>query len=176
MPFSQKEARRRGGEEEGEGGRRSEQIASPLLNLCASESPFDPAWFAPITPSKPATMQTQHLPSGGLHAKENAVRNIIQPSGSSQASSSCRPSSAPSFGSADSPYIEHTRRDSRGVTTTRRYLKGQLLGKGGFAKCYKITDVETKKDWACKVVQKSSLTKQRHKVKVGIRLSFGRCH
>jgi hypothetical protein len=115
-------------------------------------------------------MQTQHVPSAGLHAKaydakENAIRNTIQPA-TSQGSTACRPASAPSFGS-DSPYIEHTRRDSRGVTTTKRYLKGQLLGKGGFAKCYKITDVETKKDWACKVVQKSSLTKQRHKVKVG---------
>ena len=103
------------------------------------------------------------------------MRNTIQPSGSSQGAATCRPSSAPSFGPADSPYIEHTRRDSRGMTTTRRYLKGQLLGKGGFAKCFKITDVETKKDWACKVVQKSSLTKQRHKVKVGIHRRICRC-
>lgn len=118
-------------------------------------------------------MQTQHMPSSGLmHAKaydtkENAIRNVMQPSGNSiQTATACRPSSAPqSFGS-ESPYIEHTRRDSRGVTVTKRYLKGALLGKGGFAKCFKITDVDTNIDWACKVVQKSSLTKQRHKVKV----------
>jgi serine/threonine protein kinase len=87
----------------------------------------------------------------------------------------------------DSPYIEHTRRDSRGnqvifpykfmqvhvlimtcliLKVTKRYLKGALLGKGGFAKCYRITDMDTNQDWACKVVQKSSLVKQRHKAKV----------
>ncbi|EKX53816.1 hypothetical protein GUITHDRAFT_64205 [Guillardia theta CCMP2712] len=82
---------------------------------------------------------------------------------------SSRPLSAPSFNSLnsnDSPYIEHTKKDSRGVLVTKRYLKGGLLGKGGFAKCFKITDVETNQDWACKVVQKSSLTKHRHKVKL----------
>lgn len=116
-------------------------------------------------------MQTQMPASGLLHGKpydtkENAIRNVMQPTGNvMQPAVACRPSSAPSFGS-ESPYIEHTRRDSRGVTVTKRYLKGVLLGKGGFAKCFKITDVDTNVDWACKVVQKSSLTKQRHKVKV----------
>jgi len=116
----------------------------------------------------------QHVPSSGLlhgkayDTKENAIRNVMQQTGNiMNPAVACRPSSAPSqsFGS-ESPYIEHTRRDSRGVTVTKRYLKGVLLGKGGFAKCFKITDVDTNTDWACKVVQKSSLTKQRHKVKV----------
>ncbi len=49
---------------------------------------------------------------------------------------------------------------------TKRYLKGNLLGKGGFAKCFRVTDMDTNEDWACKIVQKSSLTKQRHKAKV----------
>ena len=44
--------------------------------------------------------------------------------------------------------------------------KGGLLGKGGFAKCYKVTDLDTKLEWACKIIQKSSLTKQRHKQKL----------
>ena len=119
-------------------------------------------------------MQTQHMPASALmhaktyDAKENAVRNALQPTSANiQTATACRPASAPSFGN-ESPYIEHTRRDSKGGTVTKRYLKGTLLGKGGFAKCYKITDVETNKDWACKVVQKSSLTKQRHKVKVRV--------
>ena len=95
------------------------------------------------------------------------MRNALQPSNTNiQTTTACRPASAPSFGN-ESPYIEHTRRDSRGVTVTKRYLKGVLLGKGGFAKCYKVTDMDTNIDWACKVVQKASLTKQRHKVKVG---------
>lgn len=117
-------------------------------------------------------MQT-HMPydtamnAKAYDTKENAIRNVIQPAiNTQQTATACRPSSAaPSFGN-ESPYIEHSRRDSRGVTITKRYLKGALLGKGGFAKCFKITDVDTNLEWACKVVQKISLTKQRHKVKV----------
>jgi hypothetical protein len=119
-------------------------------------------------------MQTQHMPVSGLmHAKpydtkENAVRNALQPTSANiQTAIACRPASAPQSFGDESPYIEHTRRDSKGYNvSTKRYLKGALLGKGGFAKCYKIVDVETNKEWACKVVQKASLTKQRHKVKV----------
>eukprot|EP00286_Rhodomonas_abbreviata_P002457 CAMPEP_0181344388 /NCGR_PEP_ID=MMETSP1101-20121128/32147_1 /TAXON_ID=46948 /ORGANISM="Rhodomonas abbreviata, Strain Caron Lab Isolate" /LENGTH=809 /DNA_ID=CAMNT_0023456189 /DNA_START=326 /DNA_END=2755 /DNA_ORIENTATION=- len=62
--------------------------------------------------------------------------------------------------------IEHVKKGTDGASVYKRYLKGPLLGKGGFAKCYRVTDMETKKDWACKIVQKSSLTKQRHKAKL----------
>ena len=62
--------------------------------------------------------------------------------------------------------IENNKRDSTGRTTVKRYQKGPLLGKGGFAKCFRVTDMDTKEDWACKIIQKSSLTKQRHKQKL----------
>ncbi len=48
----------------------------------------------------------------------------------------------------------------------RRYLKGKFLGKGGFAKCYEFICDETQQVYACKVVQKSSLTKSRAKQKL----------
>uniref|UniRef100_A0A3Q1IVS9 Serine/threonine-protein kinase PLK n=1 Tax=Anabas testudineus TaxID=64144 RepID=A0A3Q1IVS9_ANATE len=38
--------------------------------------------------------------------------------------------------------------------TMRRYTRGRFLGKGGFAKCYEITDVETKQVFAGKIVEK----------------------
>ncbi len=50
--------------------------------------------------------------------------------------------------------------------STRRYLKGKFLGKGGFAKCYLLTDLETNKLYAGKVVAKASLSKHRAKEKV----------
>lgn len=49
--------------------------------------------------------------------------------------------------------IEHTKRGSDGRTTVKRYQKGCLLGKGGFAKCFKVTDLDTKVEWACKIIQ-----------------------
>ena len=41
--------------------------------------------------------------------------------------------------------IEEKNSKSNGDTVTRKYVRGKLLGKGGFAKCYEITNVETKK-------------------------------
>jgi polo-like kinase 1 len=48
----------------------------------------------------------------------------------------------------------------------RKYIKGRLLGKGGFAKCYEFTCMDTKKISAAKVVAKSSLLKSRAKQKL----------
>jgi len=53
-----------------------------------------------------------------------------------------------------------------GDVQIRKYIKGRLLGKGGFAKCYEFTNMETKKVEAAKVVQKSSLVKSRAKQKL----------
>ena len=45
-------------------------------------------------------------------------------------------------------------------------MKGKLLGKGGFAKCYEFTNLETKKLSACKLVPKNTLTKNRNRQKL----------
>ena len=46
--------------------------------------------------------------------------------------------------------IEH-RISENGRTVVKRYYKGELLGKGGFAKCFLFTDCESNERWACKV-------------------------
>lgn len=53
----------------------------------------------------------------------------------------------------------------------RRFLKGKLLGKGGFAKAYWATCLETQKNYAMKVVLKSTLTKPKAKAKLQVSLS-----
>uniref|UniRef100_A0A8C5D4S9 Serine/threonine-protein kinase PLK n=1 Tax=Gouania willdenowi TaxID=441366 RepID=A0A8C5D4S9_GOUWI len=50
--------------------------------------------------------------------------------------------------------------------TSRRYTRGRFLGKGGFAKCYEITDVETKQVFAGKIVPKSLILKQHQREKM----------
>ena len=40
------------------------------------------------------------------------------------------------------------------LSTGKRYQKGRFLGKGGFAKCYEITDLDTKQIFAGKIVPK----------------------
>ena len=53
-----------------------------------------------------------------------------------------------------------------GDLQTRKYYKGRLLGKGGFAKCYEFSCAENKKIFAGKVIAKSSLVKSRAKQKL----------
>jgi polo-like kinase 1 len=53
-----------------------------------------------------------------------------------------------------------------GDVQIRKYIKGRLLGKGGFAKCYEFTCTDTKKISASKLVTKASLVKSRAKQKL----------
>lgn len=50
--------------------------------------------------------------------------------------------------------------------TTHRYLRGRLLGKGGFAKVFMCTALDTNKQYAVKVVPKANLVKTRARQKV----------
>ncbi|XP_062612626.1 serine/threonine-protein kinase PLK1-like [Saccostrea cucullata] len=56
----------------------------------------------------------------------------------------------------------------------KRYLKGRFLGKGGFAKCYELTDTDTKEIFAGKIVPKSLLVKQHQKDKMTQEISIHR--
>jgi polo-like kinase 1 len=53
-----------------------------------------------------------------------------------------------------------------GDSAVKRYSKGRLLGKGGFAKCYETINLETKRVQAAKIIIKDSLTKSRAKQKL----------
>ena len=48
----------------------------------------------------------------------------------------------------------------------KEYVKGKLLGKGGFAKCYEFINQETKKIVAAKIIPKAGLVKSRSRQKL----------
>ncbi|TKC46548.1 serine/threonine-protein kinase PLK1 [Monodon monoceros] len=56
----------------------------------------------------------------------------------------------------------------------RRYLRGRFLGKGGFAKCFEISDADTKEVFAGKIVPKSLLLKPHQKEKMSMEISIHR--
>ncbi|KAL8603817.1 Serine/threonine-protein kinase plk1 [Nucella lapillus] len=56
----------------------------------------------------------------------------------------------------------------------KQYIKGRFLGKGGFAKCYELTDVDTKEIFAGKIVSKSLLVKQHQKDKMSQEIAIHR--
>ncbi|XP_076471497.1 serine/threonine-protein kinase PLK1-like isoform X2 [Babylonia areolata] len=56
----------------------------------------------------------------------------------------------------------------------KQYMKGRFLGKGGFAKCYELTDADTKEIFAGKIVPKSLLVKQHQKDKMSQEIAIHR--
>ena len=53
-----------------------------------------------------------------------------------------------------------------GEVQIKKYIKGRLLGKGGFARCYEFINSENKHSSAAKVIPKKSLVKSRAKQKL----------
>lgn len=54
----------------------------------------------------------------------------------------------------------------RNPTTGAKYQRSKFLGKGGFARCYELTDMKTKEIFAGKIVAKSLLLKPHQKEKM----------
>jgi len=83
-----------------------------------------------------------------------------------------RSNSAPNLDD-DSVIIEEHRRKVNGDGyTLHRYLRGKMLGKGGFAKVYLCKALDTQKAYAIKIVPKANLTKPRalQKLKAEIKI------
>ncbi|KAL4225442.1 Serine/threonine-protein kinase plk1 [Mactra antiquata] len=59
-------------------------------------------------------------------------------------------------------------------STGKRYLKGRFLGKGGFAKCYELQDIDSKEIFAGKIVSKTLLVKPHQKDKMTQEISIHR--
>lgn len=66
----------------------------------------------------------------------------------------------------DSEIIEEKITQANGEIKIKKYSKGKALGRGGFAKCFEVTNIETKKIMAAKIIAKSSLNRSRAKQKL----------
>ena len=66
----------------------------------------------------------------------------------------------------DQAIIEEKITKTTGEVVVKKYSKGKALGRGGVAKCYEVTNLETKKISAAKIIAKSSLNRSRAKQKV----------
>ncbi|XP_072124563.1 serine/threonine-protein kinase PLK1 [Mobula birostris] len=56
--------------------------------------------------------------------------------------------------------------------TMKRYTRGRFLGKGGFAKCYEISDMESGEVFAGKIVPKTLLMKPHQREKMSMEISI----
>ena len=62
--------------------------------------------------------------------------------------------------------IEEKITKGNGEVQIKKYIKGRLLGKGGFAKCYEFINQENQHSSAAKIIPKKSLVKSRAKQKL----------
>eukprot|EP00985_Skeletonema_marinoi_P018590 scaffold10417_cov137-Skeletonema_marinoi.AAC.14 len=72
----------------------------------------------------------------------------------------------------DSIITEHRKRPNGDGYTVHQYMRGKLLGKGGFAKVYQVTSLDTNKIYAAKIVPKANLVKNRARQKIIDAVSF----
>lgn len=109
-----------------------------------------------------ATKKTQPL---GSSKHVNNGNSNIRPTPSSTKITK-QPSNNSSSSSEPITIVEHRKRPSGDGYTVHKYLRGKLLGKGGFAKVYKVTSLDTNKEYAVKIVPKANLVKSRARQKV----------
>ena len=96
---------------------------------------------------------------------DNVTENKQLPSSSQMPSS--LPSNVSQVETDENIVVEEKRRKTNGDGyTIHRYLRGRLLGKGGFAKVYLCTALDTNKNYAVKIVPKANLVKTRARQKV----------
>ena len=79
---------------------------------------------------------------------------------------------------SDSTIIIEEFVNENGETSCKKYIKGNFLGKGGFAKWYELTDLQTNELFAVKIISKSSLIKPRarQKLKSEIKIHMSMSH
>jgi len=70
--------------------------------------------------------------------------------------------------------VEHRKRPCGDGHTVHKYARGKLLGKGGFAKVYKVTSLDTNKEYAVKIVPKANLVKSRARQKLQTEIKIHR--
>ena len=56
--------------------------------------------------------------------------------------------------------------DNKDDEITLSYIKGRLLGKGGFGKCFELTSAENNKIYACKIIDKYYLRELKERQKI----------
>ncbi|KAF7254298.1 Serine/threonine-protein kinase PLK3 [Varanus komodoensis] len=73
---------------------------------------------------------------------------------------------SPKSDRTEQPKAAETTRIISDPVTGRSYSRGRLLGKGGFARCYEVTDLSSNKTYAVKVIPHSRVAKPHQREKI----------
>ncbi|XP_074640436.1 serine/threonine-protein kinase PLK1-like isoform X2 [Tubulanus polymorphus] len=86
------------------------------------------------------------------HVKEMAAMTVMNAKDNNVAKNNAKNTENPHY------YME--------LSTRTIYTRGKLLGKGGFANCYELTDLNTKRVYAGKIVPKTRISKPHQREKI----------
>ena len=158
---SSNEGSQRAGTSRGRGHQRTSSSGSGVIrnefDLIASTGPMAPSSLHE-RPHRSSSAKRSSRP--GLARSTSAPEHVLR--------QSLDPFSFSSKKNLDDDIIEEKRRKSKLEEgyTIHRYRRGKLLGKGGFAKVYLCTALDTNKNYAIKIVPKANLVKARARQKV----------
>ena len=158
----------------GEANRAFNSLSSETLrNVISSASTSTTVPVEPV-PTKLVPLMATKKPlatSSIHHQQSNIVHSSDAPLEKKANSATTVVSKSPSS-SEQVTIIEHRKRPCGDGFTVHTYLRGKLLGKGGFAKVYKVTSLDTNKEYAVKIVPKANLVKSRARQKVRGAISY----
>ena len=121
--------------------------------------------------SKPSGSSSARMPlrTKQLNTENNAYNKVSSINKAPSISKSARSSKSKRMEETAPLEIEELRRKPNGEGhTVHRYSRGKLLGKGGFAKVYMCTSMDTNRIYAVKIVPKANLVKSRARQKVSL--------
>ena len=137
-------------------------IKIPLLSSSSSSKAAAAAASSPATSTAAAT------------AAANAAAAAAAPKPKSSSSSSRQKPQVVPEDHEEIEIVEHRKKASGDGYTVHRYIRGRLLGKGGFAKVYWCTSLDTNRHYAVKIVPKANLVKSRARQKLQAEIKIHR--
>ncbi|XP_028914573.2 serine/threonine-protein kinase PLK1 [Ornithorhynchus anatinus] len=137
----------------------SSSVLRRSMNAVPGKGPLRPHGAEPAKPGGTGAAAVASSSSSSSHANANANANAATNAATNAASASA----------SAAKEIPEVLVDPR---SRRRFLRGRFLGKGGFAKCFEITDLDSKEVFAGKIVPKSLLLKPHQKEKMSMEISI----
>lgn len=149
----------------------SSETLRNVINSVPTAAPVEPVTtkLPLMTKKKPLVPSSTHQQESNILRSSDALLEKKANSATTVVSKSPSPSEQVTI-------VEHRKRPCGDGFTVHTYLRGKLLGKGGFAKVYKVTSLDTNKEYAVKIVPKANLVKSRARQKVRSYVSFSVFH
>lgn len=127
-----------------------------VISVAGNNPPFDSHGDPLDSPGMKTTLSPGAKASGALKSPQQ------QSADNNNANSNANSNADNSAANAENTPVKYIVNPVSNTT----YVRGKLLGKGGFARCYELIDASTKRLYAGKIIPKSRITKPHQREKI----------